>query len=208
MKLHIPFLLLAGWVLVSAGSHDKPVITVKKITGGLNAPTSMAAPADGSKRLFVCEQTGTIRILRDNKLLKDPFLDLRSKIVSLNILYDERGLLGLVFHPDFAKNGKFYVYYSAPSDKGSNHKSVLAEYRVSGTDPDKAGAAGKTILEIEEPEMNHNGGQLAFGPDGYLYMGVGDGGGAGDKHGEKGNGQNLGTLLGKILRIDVNQGGT
>lgn len=135
-----------------------------------------------------------------------PFLDLKNKVVSLGMFYDERGLLGLAFHPDYKKNRKFYVYYSAPSAaRESNHKSVIAEYKASVSNPDQAEQAGRILLEFEQPEMNHNGGQLAFGPDGYLYIGSGDGGGADDEHGSIGNGQNLNTLLGKILRIDVNR---
>jgi glucose/arabinose dehydrogenase len=118
--------------------------------------------------------------------------------------YSEKGLLGLAFHPDYKNNGKFYVYYSAPTSvKGMDHQSVIAEY-TAPSNIDKASSDERIILEIQEPESNHNGGQLCFGPDGYLYIGVGDGGGAGDKHGSTGNGQNINTLLGKILRIDVN----
>jgi len=132
-------------------------------------------------------------------------LNLESKLVKLSGAYDERGLLGIALHPDYANNKKFYVYYSAPStEKGLDHQSVIAEYKVSA-DPKLADAATERILlTIQQPESNHNGGDLKFGPDGYLYIGLGDGGGAGDRHGEKGNGQNLNTLLGKILRIDVN----
>ncbi|MBA3971549.1 MAG: PQQ-dependent sugar dehydrogenase [Bacteroidetes bacterium] len=122
----------------------------------------------------------------------------------INKVYSEKGLLGIAFHPKYKSNGKFYIYYSAPEkDKKFDHKSMLVEYKVS-VDPDIADPTPqKIILEIKQPENNHNGGQLAFGPDGFLYIGLGDGGGAGDKHGEKGNGQDLNTLLGKILRIDV-----
>lgn len=181
-------------------------VRLKEVVTNLNSPIAFADPADGSGRFFIAEQGGLIRIMKDGKLLERPFLSLKDKMVSLNAFYDERGLLGFVFHPDFRSNRKFYVYYSAPSKaKGSNHKSVIAEYTVSA-DPDVANAVGKVIMEIEEPEANHNGGQLAFAKDGYLYIAVGDGGGAGDKHGAEGNGQNLQTLLGKILRIDINVG--
>jgi glucose/arabinose dehydrogenase len=119
-------------------------------------------------------------------------------------VYSEKGLLGMAFHPKYKTNGRVFVYYSAPGTKGENHKSILSEYKVS-SDPNVADAASETILmQISQPESNHNGGQLSFGPDGYLYIGLGDGGGAGDQHGAKGNGQNLETLLGKIIRIDVN----
>lgn len=175
------------------------------ITDGLSHPTAFAEPADGSGRLFVCEQEGRIRIIKAGALLPVPFLDVSGEVIKRDG-YDERGLLGLAFHPRFAKNGKFYVYCSMPS-KGSraNHRSVVREYTV------KAGAntvdksTARTVIEYLEPEANHNGGDLKFGPDGFLYIAAGDGGGANDRHGGHGNGQNLNTLLGKILRIGINQ---
>ena len=181
-------------------------LSLKLIASGLEGPVGMAVSNDGSGRLFVIEQEGFIRIIENGKLVEQPFLDVSSKIDKLSGFYSEKGLLGLAFHPQFKTNGKFYVYYSAPtSTKGMDNKSVIAEYSVSSSNPDIANPTGRVILEIEEPESNHNGGELVFGPDGYLYIGVGDGGGAGDNHGKIGNGQNLQTLLGKILRIDVNE---
>jgi glucose/arabinose dehydrogenase len=115
------------------------------------------------------------------------------------------GLLGLAFHPDYKNNGRFFVYDSTPSNqKGSDHQSVLAEYKVSAGSPDKAELTEKRLMAIEQPEPNHNGGCLAFGPDGMLYLGLGDGGGGGDQHGTIGNGQDPETLLGSILRLNVN----
>ena len=178
-------------------------IGLKGIASGLHSPVAAAFSPNGL--MLVCEQTGQVRVIENNKLRDLPFLDLTSKMVKLSGAYDERGLLGIALHPDFASNNKFYVYYSAPSsEKSSNHKSILAEYKVS-SDPFVADAESERILfTVEQPESNHNGGDLKFGPDGYLYIGLGDGGGAGDHHGPSGNGQNLNTLLGKILRIDVN----
>jgi glucose/arabinose dehydrogenase len=123
-------------------------------------------------------------------------------------VYDERGLLGLAFHPDFKNNSRFYVYYTAPADEsGVDHQDIIAEYQVSSGDPNTADPVSERIvLRINQPQFNHCGGQLAFGPDGYLYIGVGDGGGEGDPNGATGNGQNISTLLGKILRIDINHG--
>jgi glucose/arabinose dehydrogenase len=110
-------------------------------------------------------------------------------------------LLGLVFHPGYKTNGRFFIYYSAPTkEKNLDHKSVVAEYKVSAANPDVADKTGAVIMEIPEPESNHNGGCLQFGKDGFLYIGVGDGGGAGDKHGTIGNGQNLNTWLGNSSR--------
>ncbi|MBU0497654.1 MAG: PQQ-dependent sugar dehydrogenase [Candidatus Thermoplasmatota archaeon] len=139
--------------------------------------------------------------------MKTPFLDLSDKLATVNPMYDEKGLLGLVFHPNYSSNGRFFVFYSAPkSGPGVDHESIIAAYQVS-TNPNVADLdSEQVILRVDEPEGNHNGGQLAFGPDGYLYIGLGDGGGAGDQHGTIGNGQNISVLLGKILRIDVDSG--
>lgn len=183
---------------------QKPEIKLIQVAQGLMAPVAMGCPKDGSGRLFICEQTGKIKVLKQGKVLETPFLDLGSKLEDMSKVYSEKGLLGIAFHPKYKTNGRFFVYYSAPSSKkGDNHKSVLAEYKVSA-DADVADPNSQSIImEISEPESNHNGGQLAFGPDGNLYIALGDGGGAGDQHGSVGNAQNLGTILGKILRINV-----
>jgi glucose/arabinose dehydrogenase len=179
---------------------------LEKVVDGLTAPVASAHANDGSGRLFIAEQPGQIRIIKNGRLVPEPFLDLKSRMVNIPSGYSEMGLLGLAFHPDYRQNGRFYVYYSAPSSKsGVNHTSVVAEYRVSDN-PDRAATNEKILMEIDQPESNHNGGQLAFGPDGYLYIALGDGGGAGDKHGRIGHGQDITTLLGSILRIDVNRG--
>ncbi len=116
------------------------------------------------------------------------------------------GILGFAFHPDYKNNGRFFVHYSAPSKKGFDNKSVLAEFKVNANNPDKANAERKIILEVEQPEQNHNGGNIVFDKKGYLYLGFGDGGGQGDAHGTIGNGQDLNQLLSKIIRIDVDHG--
>lgn len=184
-----------------------PDLQLELLNDQLVSPVAMALPDDETGRIFICEQQGLIKILQGSTLQETPFLDLRDQMVPMTDNYTERGLLGIAFHPNFRNNRKFYVYYSAPSgEAGSNHKSIVAEYLTSAGDPGRAEPDGRVILEFEQPESNHNGGQLEFGPDGYLYIGTGDGGGAGDKHGEIGNGQSLETLLGKILRIDVNSG--
>ena len=179
-------------------------LNTKIMAGILTSPVGMAVANDGSKRLFILEQPGRIRIMKNGELLAQPFLDITAIVDELNIGYSEKGLLGLAFHPRYKDNGLFYIYYSAPSNtKGSDHQSIVAAYKVSALNADVADTTASIVLSIEEPESNHNGGQLAFGPDGNLYIGVGDGGGAGDEHGTNGNGQNLNTLLGKILRINV-----
>lgn len=179
----------------------------KLITDELSHPTAFAEPKDNTGRLFICEQEGKIKIVEKGKLSKSIFLDITNEVVKKKG-YEERGLLGLAFHPDFAKNGKLYIHCSIPTsetNKSVNHKSVIREYKVLKTDPNKVDKASAIdILEINQPQSNHNGGDLKFGPDGYLYISIGDGGGQNDKHGEFGNAQNLSNLLGKILRIDVN----
>jgi glucose/arabinose dehydrogenase len=198
--------LLPCSILILCAFHfqQRTGIKLKLVASGFTAPVAFDCPKDGTKRLFICEQTGKIKIIKDGKVLPQPFLDVNSKLDGIGKVYSEKGLLGIAFHPKFKTNGKFYIYYSAPnSNKEYDHKSVIAEYKA-GTDPDVADAnSAKIIIEINQPESNHNGGQLVFGPDGFLYIGLGDGGGAGDKHGSYGNGQNLQTILGKILRIDV-----
>ncbi|WP_161596759.1 PQQ-dependent sugar dehydrogenase [Chitinophaga vietnamensis] len=178
------------------------------VTDKFISPVNMAVPHDGTGRLFFCQKEGKVWIVQNGKLLPQPFVDVSSEMVKINPAYDERGLLGMAFHPQFKKNHKFYLYYSAPLAnpvKGVNHKSKLVEFTVSAANPNVADPKSeRVLLEFDKPESNHNGGQLQFGPDGYLYIGVGDGGGGGDKHGTIGNGQSLNTFLGKILRIDVN----
>ena len=195
------FLLLSS---CSPQAQQKAEIKLVLIASHLNSPVALEAPKDGSNRLFICEQTGKIKIIKKGKVSGTPFLDISNKLSRLNKNYSEKGLLGLAFHPAYKSNGRFFIYFSGPSNaSGSDHKSIIAEYKVS-SNPDVADASSyKVIMEIEQPESNHNGGQLAFGPDGFLYIGIGDGGGAGDRHGKIGNGQNLNTHLGKILRIDV-----
>jgi len=159
-------------------------------------PVGVYAAPDGTNRLFVVEQRGVIRVLQDDAGSAEAptFLDIRGRVDDGG---NEEGLLGLAFHPDFADNGRFYLDFTA-SGPG---RTVIAEYKVDSSDPDHADAGTETvILEVEQPYSNHNGGQVAFGPDGYLYIALGDGGSGGDP---QGNGQNRGTLLGSILRIDV-----
>ena len=189
------------------GDTNALTASLELIASKLKAPTLLTNAGDQSNRLFIAEQTGKIKIIENGKLLSTSFLDLSEKMVKVNSLYDERGLLGLVFHPSYETNGRFFVYYSAPkTGTGINHESIIAEYLVS-SDPNIADInSEKIIYRVDQPEENHNGGQLAFGSDGYLYIGMGDGGGAGDIHGTIGNGQDINTSLGKILRIDVDSG--
>lgn len=190
-----------------------PTVSLEPVAEGLTSPVTMAEDPDGGGRLLVVDQIGVIRVIEDGELLDQPFLDLRDKIVDLDENYDERGLLGLAFHPEYAENGRFFVYYSAPLRPGApkefDNTSHLAEFRVS-QDPLVADPASeKVLMRIDEPQSNHAGGTVAFGPDGYLYVSLGDGGAANDVgvgHPVPGNGQDTSTLLGSILRIDVDSG--
>jgi len=170
-----------------------------EIAGGFSRPLYLTHAGDGSGRLFVVEQSGQIKIIQDGAIAETPFLDVSSLISpeALGNDYTERGLLGLAFHPDYAENGFFFINYT---DRSGN--TVVERYTVSADDPNAADPnSAVQLLYIEQPYRNHNGGHMAFGPDGYLYIALGDGGSAGDP---QNNAQNLGTLLGSILRIDVN----
>jgi len=183
---------LIGVALVSLSLPLLAAINLVPVVSGLSSPVFATDAGDGSNRLFVVEQTGTIRVVQPGASTATVFLDLQSKVISGG----ERGLLGLAFHPGYAANGRFFVYYTRASD-GS---IVVSEFSVSA-DPNVANATEKILLSIQHSEFpNHNGGMLAFGPDGDLYIGVGDGGSANDPHA---NAQNVDVLLGKILRIDV-----
>lgn len=169
-------------------------LDLEPVAEGLDAPLGVTHAGDGSGRLFVVEQTGAIRILADGRVLDEPFLDVGESIVAGG----EQGLLGLAFHPGYRRNGRSFINYT-----DVNGDTVVAEVQTSN-DPDVADAGSVTpLLQIDQPFANHNGGQLAFGPDGYLYIATGDGGSAGDP---EGNGQNTEALLGKLLRVDVDSG--
>lgn len=162
---------------------------------GLERPTYLAHAGDD--RLFVVEQPGRIRIIDNGQVLDQPFLDITDLVLSEG---NEQGLFSVAFHPNYKTNGQFFVDYTRNKDGAT----VIARYTVSANDPNVAdGQSGVNVLVIQQPEPNHNGGQLQFGPDGYLYVGMGDGGGQGDQHGPIGNGQDLKALLGKLLRINV-----
>jgi len=162
------------------------------VVKGLGDPVDVTNAGDGSGRLFVVEQGGRIRIVKDGTVAARPFLDISDRVSCCN----ERGLLGLAFHPGYPADPRFFVDYT---DIHGN--TVVASFQVSPTDPDIADPASETeILHVEQPFQNHNGGAVVFGPDGKLYISFGDGGSGGDP---LGNGQNLGTMLAKILRIDI-----
>lgn len=170
-----------------------PQVALRPAVSGLAQPVHVTHAGDGTGRLFVVEQAGVIRVIRDARLLRAPFLDIRRRVIAGG----ELGLLSVAFHPRYATNGRFFVNYTA--DQG-RLRTVIAEYRVSLRGADTADPTERVLLEIEQPFRNHNGGLNLFGPDGRLYIGMGDGGSGGDPFN---NGQRLDTLLGKLLRLDV-----
>lgn len=190
-------LLLASVATASTSAAVVPSrvhLGLTEVVGGLSAPLGVTNARDGSGRLFVVEKSGAVRIVKGGSLLPTPFIDI-SRSVSDG---GEQGLLGLAFHPSYKTNGKLYLSYT--DLRGT---SVIREYRVSSSNPDRVdGSSGRTLLRVGQPFANHNGGHIAFGPDGYLYIGFGDGGSAGDPGNRA---QSRSTLLGKLLRIDVNR---
>ncbi len=195
-----------------AGAAELPKVALEPVAEGLVSPLTLVELSEGAR--LVVDQTGFVRALaKDGTLLETPVADFTSKMVKLNPSFDERGLLDLVLHPKFESNRKVYLYYSAPKRAETpaewDSTATIAEYTLpKGAVPKLDMASEKVLLRIDEPFFNHNGGRMAFGPDGFLYIGMGDGG-AGNDQGRRppeGNGQNLQTLLGKILRIDVDKG--
>ena len=223
------FLSLAGFALLPfAALAAIPPITLKPVSlNQLQAPTTIANAGDGSGRLFICEQRGRIRIFQNGMLLPAPFLNITAKLVTERAGFDERGLIGLAFHPGYGNSlspgyRRFYVFYSAPSPNSPGPaadpvdcRTTVAEYLVSLADPNVADPLSERILlTFDKPQFNHNGGQLEFGPDGLLYLATGDGGSSNDNNAghtggsaarptnNLGNSQDKTRLLGKILRID------
>lgn len=181
---------VAGPVCDAPPATSAPPIELELAATGLDSPVGVTHAGDGSNRLFVTEQFGTIRIIADGQTLEEPFLDVSDLIASEDW---EQGLLGLAFHPAYEENGRFFIFYTAAEDDSS----VLAEYAVSPDHPDRALPAGRLILTISgKQELHHNAGQLQFGPDGFLYVAIGDGGWSGE-------GQRRESMLGTIARIDV-----
>jgi glucose/arabinose dehydrogenase len=217
MPRRVLAVLLSGvWLLAGCSSEDSPTtpptpspsascaagtpvpgtpnLSTVLVARGLQAPLDLQAPPGDRSRLFVVEQGGRIRIVRGGTVVSAPFLDIASRVRAGG----EQGLLGLAFHPQYAQNGRFFVNYT--DRNGDTH---VSEFRVSSNADVADAASERQILFVRQPFDNHNGGALAFGNDGLLYIGLGDGGSGGDP---QGNGQSLTTLLGKMLRIDVNQG--
>ncbi|OGO33359.1 MAG: hypothetical protein A2Z16_10605 [Chloroflexi bacterium RBG_16_54_18] len=175
---------------------DGKLYNWRVVESGLDRPVGVTNAGDGSQRIFILEQPGRIQIIREETLAPIPFLDIAARVGSQGF---EQGLLGLAFHPDFSQNGTFFVNYT-----DLNGDTVIARFQVTGDNIDQADPGSEQrLLLVKQPYRNHNGGGIVFGPDGYLYIGLGDGGSAGDP---QNNAQSVNSLLGKILRIDVDQG--
>uniref|UniRef100_A0A671WWN0 HHIP like 2 n=1 Tax=Sparus aurata TaxID=8175 RepID=A0A671WWN0_SPAAU len=179
-------------------------LCLTEVANNLRNPVLMLHSGDDTHRMFIAEQLGFVWVyLRDGSRLEQPFLDLSGEVITTAWLGDERGFLGMAFHPKYRVNGRFFIYYSIQVNS-KLEKVRISEMKVSAYDMNTADPSSeRVILEIEEPAANHNGGQLLFGLDGYLYIFTGDGGKAGDPFGKYGNAQNKSALLGKVLRIDV-----
>ena len=219
--IFILFFLLSFFVIFNFQTNEKS-FQLQEIASGLNAPTKIVPDPLGSNKLYILEQGGVIKIIEGDNIQE--FFDVSDKIVSnfKNTVFgefDERGLLGLAFHPDYENNKKFYLYYSIDAEENSefDHKNMVVEYNSDNFNYEKI------ILQEEHPQFNHNAGEIVFGPDGYLYIGIGDGGGANDNFAghtggfgdwetspgknstNLGNAQDLKNLKGKILRIDIDK---
>ena len=191
---------------------NPPRVGLELIADGFTSPVALVDSEDGSDRLFVVDQLGIIWIISNGKRVDIPFLDIRDRIVELNAFYDERGLLGLAFHPEFASNGRFYVSYSGPLSNGSSatgwdHTTYISEFTVSADDANRSAPdSQRVLLAMDKPGYNYEAGHIAFGPDGYLYIATGDS--VRDPASQAGKfAQDAFSLLGKILRIDVNKSG-
>lgn len=208
-KIGINIAILVAIILTAVSAQAQDVVTqlsnppspssirLEEIATGLDKPIYLTSAGDDSGRLFILEQAGIIRLIKNGVLQSTPFLDITGRVnQDIRGGYSERGLLGLAFHPQFAENGQFFVHYS---DRRGG--TVIARYHILADNPDAGDPASETIIFThDQPFPNHNGGQIDFGLDGYLYIGLGDGGSAGDP---LNSGQTPDSLLGKILRIDV-----
>ncbi len=188
---NLPKWLLALFLSLSLLETAQAALQIKRVATGLTMPVAITHAGDGSGRLFITAQGGKVRILKGGKLLARPFLDISQRVSCCG----EQGLLSIAFHPRYKTNGHVFVNYT-----NTNGNTVIARYTVSSNPNVIRLASRRTILNIAQPYANHNGGQLQFGPDGYLYIGMGDGGGGGDPGNRA---QKLNTLLGKMLRIDI-----
>ena len=196
---HFLFAAILGLAALPLAADPPDDLFLNQIATGLVEPVDIQSPADGSGRVFIVERRGTIRVILNDVLQPGFFLDIQSAVEDGAT---EQGLLGLAFHPDFVNNGRFYVNYIR--DASGPDRTVIEEYVAPTNGSNLVLGSPTTIIEINQDSSNHNGGGVAFGPDGYLYIGMGDGGGAND---QPCNAQKMGTLLGKMVRISVDGGG-
>jgi glucose/arabinose dehydrogenase len=199
------------FALPSFINNDEPtaiIINSAKIVEGIQAPTALVFPTPNIG--WVAEQTGKIRLIRDGKLTDIVVLDTKNKMVRVGSGYEEQGLLNIAIHPKFATNHKFYVFYSRTTaninpanNRKFQHNDVVVEYKLLPNSELADTASARVILSQDKPDGNHNGSGIVFGADGYLYVTFGDGGGQHDQHGPIGNGQDMNTWLGKVLRVNV-----
>ncbi len=192
-RQHSVFSLLLLLLLLGAGPA-RAQLSLEPVASGLVSPVFATSAGDGSHRLFFVEQSGVIKVLQPGAFTPTVFLDIQNRV----LFNGEQGLLGLAFHPRFLENGRFFVHYS----RKRSGATVIAEFRRSETDPDVASPRQRKLRGVRQPFPNHNGGMLAFGPDGFLYVFLGDGGSGNDPLNKA---QNVRSLLGKILRIDVDR---
>ena len=218
MRLRFTGVAVAAMLTMAAPAFAQVKIKLQEVAGGLIHPLAMVSIPDDTGRLAIIEQHGQVRIV-DNRgrLLPDPFINIGPKMVTQHHFFDERGLLGLAFHPNYRDNGKFYLAYSAPLRSSElerrlwwSHTNVVSEFQVSKTDPNKADPTNERVIsQLDQPQFNHNGHWIAFGPDGMLYISTGDGGYANDwgigHNVAIGNGQDMRSLHGKMLRLDLNK---
>ena len=198
MRYLLPLLALAACTAGSDSNDPTPLpgdfkLALQEVASGLNNPVYVTSPS-GDSRLFIVEQVGRIRVIENGQLLATPFLDISSRVSTGG----ERGMFSVAFHPQYRTNGFFFVYFTGPSGE-----LRIERFTVLSNANQADAASAKVILTVSHPLSNHNGGLAMFGPDGMLYLGLGDGGGGGDPDR---NGQNQTSLLGKILRIDVSTG--
>lgn len=204
----------------AVAEDELPEVQLQTVMEGLTSPVVLTSPP-GDERRFVVDRTGYVYILdAEGNQLEEPFLDISDQLVELQDAFDERGLLGLAFHPNYEQNGRYYVYYSEPLHESApndwNHTSVISEFKATQPDEGMRSESNTTdmsservLLNVDQPQFNHNAGSIDFGPDGYLYIALGDGGAADDValgHPPMGHGQDTRSMLGNILRLDVDRG--
>ncbi len=184
------------WIIPLILLAEEKTLSSVLVADGYKKPVFVTSYPNDSKLLYVVEQAGLIRIIKNGKKLNRPFFDINKKVVNPNRPGDERGLLGFAFHPNHINNGKFYINYM-----DNNGFTIVSEFMVN-SQLRANHKSERVILKLEQPYRNHNGGDIQFGPDGYLYISIGDGGKAGDP---LNSGQDLNSIFGKIIRIDVNE---